>query len=319
MNQASTTTNKRFVGQPNQDLDEISDPHTIEDDSKTSLTERIRNNWIKAAFGTVFGVVGLAIALTYTSSLYPELAGNRYVRLGVPLLLWTALIAYAADQRRLGLLSGYDWLVLSTEDGPVRFVGEAHTEGTPTFVPYKGFDRLGRPRGPYTVEEVNERLPDTISNHTTDADDPARIRLHPAFVQLASTDLGHVITQETTALASDYPASEATHHAPEPELIRQGVSEELKRTIEQEREEVQQLRDEMEMMRRQLQNAKDNGAKTTEEMMEEFLEFYERIEVASSRSRTNVDTATNGDMPVGDTALQTRMNQVEQEVTPDDD
>lgn len=314
---------KRFTTGEYTDLEDISDPHTTRDETRDPIRKKIRRNWWMLFLGIPLAIISFAIVFTYSRHLYPELVGNRYVQVGVVGITWTAIVAVMADRRRQALFLDYDWLVLYTPTGPVRFLGYLRDgEGDASvFEPVKGFSFFGERGEYYHADEVSTELVETYSKVEFDEDDSARIRLHPEFVQIAHTDLGTLVTQVTAGLEVDQEAKTVTHVATEPNLVEQDVAENLKQMIVEERQERQEMYDQLQKMKRRLEHAKEIGAKAPEEYMQEFLQHYQLIEMSRRNPhRAREELQNDDDGRVGETSFsQNGFGQIEQELRPDDE
>ncbi|WP_337653272.1 hypothetical protein [Halomontanus rarus] len=320
---ASTGTRdqKRFTTGDHADVEDVADPHTIEDDTHEPLRKRLwKYRWF-LVLGVPIAFAAIAILLGYMWHMIPEIASNRYVQLGVAFLSTIGLTAYFADNRRQNLFMNYQWLVLRTKEGPQRYLGHLKqgVDGAPLFTPVKGFRHFGLTAEPYTIEEFGHELGETWANANRDADDAAVIRLHPAFVSIAKTDLGTVIEQSTTKVQVDPFARGSTLHAPEPELIEDDIAENLRDEIVQMREEREDLNDRLDKVQRRLEAAKDVGAMTPEEFLESHEEFALRM-MAVARGRSSNGSKQNGTSGslAPSTETDPELQQVEAELMQDD-
>lgn len=310
---------KRFTTGDHRDIEDVADPHTIEDETHEPVWTKAKRHWKFLLLGVPIALAAVAILIGYTWHLVPELLGNRYVQIGAGLAAIIGTTAYYADQRRESVFMQYEWLVLRTKNGPKRYLGHLRTDagGTPLFEPVKGLRLFGAVGEPYTVEEFGRELGETWAGLNRDPDDPALIRLHPAFVSIAETDLGTVVEQPTTEIDVDPFGRNSTLYAPMPNLVRDDVAENLKTELVRTREERDELEDRLQDMERRLDAAKDIGAMTPGEFLESHKDFYKELR-AVDRQRSG-RSADSDEQPLGpSTKTDPELRQIDAELSADD-
>ena len=314
---------KRFTTGNHPNIEDISDPHTTDDETHEPLRKRAWEYRWFLALGLPIGIAAVFILIGYTWHLIPELITNRYVQLGGAFVATVAGSAYFADRRRMSWFENTVWLVLRTPDGPVRYLCHLRRngDGTPHALPIKGYRWFGSVPEYYTIEEFGRELAETWANINRDPDDPAVIRLHPKLVSMAETDLGTVVEQPTGGLEVDPFARDSTLYATMPEFIEEDVAEDLRTELIRLREEREELESRLEDVQRRLEAAKDAGAMTPEEFLESHKEFTTDI-IAVARGRT--DSLTDSDTNTDNTSTGTaggrdlELEQVEAELTQND-
>ncbi|EMA45229.1 hypothetical protein [Halobiforma nitratireducens] len=323
--QASTQGKQRFASDTQIDIEDVADPHTLEDDTREPIGTKIKRHWKFLAIAVPIGVAAIAILIGYTWHLVPTILGNRYVQLAGAVAAIAGGSAYAGAQWRLGWIRRQDELVLRTPNGPVRFEGRVKqtAAGSLVFMPIKGYRWCNTTPVYYTIEEFGRELNESWPKQGYDPDDPAEIELHPKVSSARDTDLGTVIEQSTgdPPVKVDRFARETVLYATEPEYIEEDVAEDLRRELIRIREERDELDERLDDAKRRLEQAKAIGAMSPEEFLESHQEFaMELIAVARGRSRpSSGDEETDPARDLGtSTGSSYDFSGVEEELTSDD-
>lgn len=174
------------------DLEDISDPRTLDDETHTPIRERARQNKLQTAVLALLALVlgGLGVALAY--EYIPLVVTNIYVQAGA-----AALIIYLAGRR--GGMQSFRRSVEHQDEVTLRFddhvfaakgiVRDGGKDRPPLAVPLKGYRQPGMRPQPYTVADVDpqalERAPGSV-----DPDMPVAIELHPIYTEVTQTDTG---------------------------------------------------------------------------------------------------------------------------------
>lgn len=176
-------------------LEDISDPHTWEDETETSWREYIAENKWFVLTSVILGVVGLVVALHLLAKYMPAVLGSTRVQLttGALALFITGYLYGGKNQRERFL--DYDWLVLVTSSGVTVYLGtyrEANDGDYGLFTPVAGFSPFGHQSYTYSIGQVSLELAQLASAANWDPDDPAIIRVDPD-IPVSQTDYGTVI------------------------------------------------------------------------------------------------------------------------------
>jgi hypothetical protein len=197
------------------------------------------------------------------------------------------------------------------------------------FVPIKGLRFAGHSPRPYRVAEMGASMVDHLSKPGISDDDPAIISLEPQYTLVSETDWGTEIAQRTAGLEPDAVSSHSTLHATLPEY----EDEEMEALAETAREKEQQnalLYDRLSQVLDELENARELSE---DPIMERVDDILEKVNMANYYARGNPSSAPGGGSPKaapgasdfegtgfsGSHAQNGELEQVEQEVTPDED
>lgn len=184
---------RRYPSEDVRHPEDVSHPHTTDDESSQSLRERITGGTSKivlVAVGLVLAAV-VGYGLLLFGSVVVDLATNRWVQaiVGALAVGGTALVVGAKRERRA--IAETDTLEIMLPNGLKEFQGEYVETGTgPAFVPYKGRTGLLRSQEPFTLEDLSTELPRLDSKQGLDGDDHAVIELLDAYTSVAMTDRG---------------------------------------------------------------------------------------------------------------------------------
>lgn len=301
-NQASRRNRTRFPNTQNAQLPEdISDPHTNDDETKEALSTKIKRNWKFLIVAIPVALAFIVIFLRYFLELGVNIAANPWVQRGAAVAGIAGISFYAADQRRQSIIESHDRLVLDTPDGAKRFLGEvtSSTDDELHFRLHKGLTRFGSLGDPYTISEISHEMGESWAKAHHSPDAPATVRLHPALVSATKTGTGSIIVQETSGLKLEQFAREAALRADIPEYVQESVADDLREEIEQEAQEVRELKDVNAKLQRRLDAAKDAGAMPPEEFLESHKEFAKDMLQAtrSSPNRSRSGDRSNGTGP----------------------
>ena len=287
------------------DLAEISDPETLEDETKKGWREWASENTTLAIAGSLLGLASLALMLSFAWRVLPDLLSNRLLQgLVVASLIFVGgyKAGWSGNQNRIVEI---DRLVLIKEGEAVAFWG-TYIEGAeyPLFVAIKGFHR-GRKAVPYKVRDVDASIVNRRDQVGVSLDDPAIIRLNRNFAGVTETETGTVVAQETGGLKIDHPGRESTLVASLPNHADEELVIDLKNELESKETELVDERQRAKRLKRQRDNAWEEALEPVEDQIDQFIENYQRIEQAKHGRRrrrkaigpqpdTDADHYTNG-------------------------
>ncbi len=316
---------KRYHSGEYTSLDEIADPETWADETRTTWRDWVsqsRGNQALVAVAMMLGV-GLVVYFSQlfirlstgllSNTIFQVLAGSA-VLVGV-----TYVYAISAQRDRFEEL---DWLVLPKDDGGViRFLGyyrEGDNTEAPLYVPVKGFRRSGHKAEPYRVYEISGELAQKYKQTNRDPEDVAVIRLQPEQARVTHTETGTVIVQPTTKLKLDEFGNESCLKAPVSEQQADtDAVQDLKRSLDDLRTEVSGLKEDLTKEERLKREAKKNAEKRRQEIINEFLNNSEKAAEAfrpRDRRRQSEDT----DDGIGATP-RSGVDQIDQQMAHNDD
>jgi hypothetical protein len=326
-----------------QDLEEISDPTTLEDETATSWREWAGENRLLVISGSLLALLTLGFLVMQLRRFAPMALSNPWVRRGAVALLIAGWAYRKGRYRARGEIREQHRLDLNIGDRVVPLLGRhVQTSGeADLFVPIKGFRRAGHKPVPYRVDDLGPAMADLYSKHRVSGDDAAIIRLHPQYTRVEETDYGTVVSVDSDDLEADPQARVSTLTTTIPTHDDEQLVE-----MEQQLEELsEQLRHEKTMkekFRGQRDGALDLADKPIDERVDAFLErhhaFLSAERSGHSRRRTadaeSEDTAADDWRGTGLAAIgagagagtsgngrgsEDVLDDVEEEVTPDDD
>lgn len=309
---------RRYPRGDGNDLEDVSNPHTIEDESSRAFKEYIfRYRWHVLGVGVlVLAVVG--ILLIYTVRFVPQLLANEWVRRIAIVGGLLGLGFFLGNKSTKGSLANRDELVLIGTNGVNRYLGKykyADQADFPTFEAIKGFAWFGLVARPYTVGDLGPDVERRARRGGVSPDAPAVIRLHPEMAEIAKTDTGTVIAQLSGGLVTDPFGRGSNVAASLPDLADEGRISKLKRTIRDLQEKLQNAKDDADVYRIQRNEAREEAKKHRQEILEEWKESYVEVRQAeTTASRTSQRDDGLGPEPSTDT-----IQAVDQEVTNGDD
>lgn len=303
------------------DLEDLSDPTTLEDETHTQLRERARQNKLQTAvlglLVVVLGGLGTALAYRYI----PLVVTNTYVQAGA-----VALVTYLAGRR--GGMQSYRRSVSQKDEmnfligdhvfnakGVIREGGQKRP---PLAIPIKGYRKPGVRPQPYTVGEVDpqalERAPGSV-----DPDMPVAIEMHRIYSEVTDTDTGKRAVQLTDGFE---PAEARVEDgvvvllkATAPDIATEAdirkINEDYKQMLNEKKENERQI-EEKEATIRKLRKEKN---RPVDERVDEQLDRTERmVRAVRGGPRQHTTMSTRGRQRNGHDA---KREQTEDEVTTD--
>lgn len=267
------------------ELADISDPETLDDETKTGWREWASENKTLAIAGSLLGLATIALSLSFAWRVLPDILSNRLLQ-GVvaagAIFVAGYKTGWGSNQDRIVEI---DRLVLIKEGQAVAYWG-TYIEGAeyPLFVAVKGFHR-GRKPVPYKVRDVDASIVNRRDQVGVSLDDPAIIRLNRNFAGVTETDTGTVVAQETGGLKIDHPGRESTLTASLPNHADEELVIDLKNELEEKETELVDERQRAKRLKRQRDNAWEEALEPVEDQLDTFIENYQRIEQAKHGRR----------------------------------
>lgn len=283
--------------------EEISDPNTRQDETKPTVGEKLKSNALYIIGGGILLIVAFFVLRRYITGVVT----NQWVQLAV-LVLTVAGTFWAVGRRgSLHRAQHVHEAVFYRGGTAERYFGtvESGERGDyPVVTLHKGFGFLGGLGDAYTVKEIAPKLARS-QQKSIDPDDPAKVRIDPAYSSVVQGELGTVVVQHMSEFAVDQTHSEATLVAVEPETADVDALEELQQLRDAARSENEALRDKLHTERRNRREAEvrarrredeiiDNQAKNFQQFMEPFQNSKLSNRQGGSRSQSGGQTRPSG-------------------------
>lgn len=292
----SGPSDKRYHSSSDVNLPEdISDPHTWRDESTIKRREWLARNKRALLTFLALGLVALIVLLIWFGQLIPQIIFDERVQILVGLLTLISITFLAGIRFHKSRATEFDWLILPYRDRVVRYLGYYSTSenGTPMFIPVKGFTLFGFRANPMTLGDMSTEMARQFAKSDRKADDPAKIRLHSKLVSTAETNFGTVVCQFTEALEPDEFGMETDIEAKPPTLAPEDTMLELKTELEEQTSQNAYLKDQVSMLRDQKKNYKEMALATEKEIENRMINFAERV-MAASQGRSTVTQGGGG-------------------------
>lgn len=309
------------------DLEEISDPHTLEDESQRSLGEWISDHKIQAAALGLLAVVATGLVVTLAWHYVPIIVGNTWVQLAALLTAvfvvgrkngWNANQSRVEDIDELELQNLHEETMQSVKG--VLLDGGA----IPRFIPIKGYRKPGMRPAPYKAAELDPGVLDRV-NGSVDPDLPAIIRLHPEWTTTKDTATGKRVVQQTKGLDADpttggKEAGMAVLRASPPDFAPEAKVRRINKKMEQTATEKKKLKQQTQQQEQTIDRLREELNRPVDERADEYLSQIERLMYAD-KGRNPPGNRRNGhddDRKVTTSGTDDELEQVQEEVSVDD-
>lgn len=294
---------RRFPNQNDRDLEDVSDPHTIQDDSRRTFREYLyRYRWhVLGVFSLGLAIVGILIV--YASRFVPELLGNIWIQRSLVLISIFGAGFVMGNRSTKGSLEQRDELVLYGPNGITRYLGELKTASTgnfPVFEAIKGYSLMGLRSHKYTIGDLDPELARQANRAHRNLDDPVRIRLHPGMTEITKTDTGRVAGQLSAGISLDPFGTESNAVATLPKMADESHLQNLTEKLNELEDKLESQKDLADVYRRQRNKAVKEAKQDTEDTLESYVDFYRKIGEIQSRRRVREGEDTLGAEPVSD-------------------
>lgn len=272
----------------------VEDPHTIEDSTRQTLTDRLLEHRWWALSVSLLAISALILVAIYFGRYFSTVLANIWVqRIGVLLAVVALARRWGRTDERSKLEDEHQLTLYSPDGDTLHFAGRyERVDGAThdTFVPYKG-RRRGDPE-PYRIGELSSAL---VNKHGRNPDDEAVIRLHDSVTDVRQTDRGLKVVQLTEGLNPDPFGKESNLEAALPDMAATETVSDLKSELEKQNEEINHLRERNNQLRRQRDDAREEARKNYEEVRKEIEKNVEMIEPFASHHTTASDGDSDGD------------------------
>lgn len=285
-----TTSGRRHPREEMVHPEEISDPHVLEDESRTTLADRITDNKYLSFFVGLIALAAFVFVIAVGWKVVPHIILNKWTWLGVGFVVWTGGSVTATARHILAKLKRYDWLVLVNRNSPGLWLGyhfaSDSKEGYNIFVPVKGFGFLGKRENPYKVGEIVPGKADSEPwQQDLEKSDPASIGLDPEYGVAAQTGFGTVVAQLSSGLRPARYGRETTLWAELPDMAEEERIDDLTEALEDSQKEIGSLKKDVAIAVRQKKNKEAKLREQEDETIDRFAGYYERIRDADRRPR----------------------------------
>lgn len=260
-----------------EELHEVSDPATTEDETDQTWREWIGENRVLVIFFTLIGIAGLAAVAVWARRFAPIVATHPLVQ-GAVAVGGLVFVGY-----KLGFRDGkstygeIDEVDLLTEDSLTTFQGKiVETTGEdPYFIPIKGFS--GRSPRFYTHADLGAELLKHPAKQGVDPDSPVVIRLHRTQAVRFDSELGTRFAQLTSGLEPEPWNPESTVHASAPDFGDDATIRRLHSELEETAADKKHYKELHSRMQRRLNHVmtkiEDTRAEVREEVREDVREM----------------------------------------------
>lgn len=273
---------------------EVSNPHTLPDETRKTLGERIAEHKVQVAAYSVFAIVVGLVLFIWGRRFLATTISNTYVQLAAYSLFLVAVSGHMMYKRGQASLDETDEVALHNPDTgtTTRYLADLKQSKYGDywyFIPYKGTGRGGYGTRPYTAGDLNQDMPDNI---------PAKIRLQPGdYSGVAPTNTGMIAVQTTDGIEPDPRGEETNFVATIPDQASKATVTDLKDTIQSLDQENENLQRRNNMLRRQRNDLAEEGSKTRDEIRDEVQEQVVTIgSVVSGRRVTRSDDGDSDDI-----------------------
>lgn len=316
------------------DLEEVSDPTTLEDETATSWREWAGENRLLVIAGSLLGLFTLGFLFMQFQRFAPMLYENIWVRRGAVAALIAGWAYRKGRYRARAEVEERHRLTLNIGDRVVPVLGRhVQTSGeADLFIPIKGFRRKGHKPVPYKVDDLGPAMADLYSKRGVSGDDAAIIRLHPEFTRVEQTDFGTVVSVDTNSLEADDQGRVSTIKTTIPDHNDERMTQ-MAQQLEELSEQLQHEKMMKEKFRTQRDDALSLADEPVDDRVDAFLQKHHAFLSAERRGGKRTMTSEEESTPEdfagtglaginstnGHSTDESVLESVEEEVTADND
>lgn len=295
------TTKRRHIREETPTLEEISGPDKLTDERKKSWREWASENKKLAVVGMVFAALGLIIFLMLTAQYAPDALSmfwhRREITFGVIGLVAGIILG---TRKLLEKMTQWDQVTIKTSsNNSKRYYGYYLTSDLgdyDLFVPVAGFTFMGYRSSVYNIGDISRQI---IRKRGTpwQEDDPAIMRLDPSWTGVTRTESGAVVVTICDGFEPDDQSRESNL---KPITPKQGSKErisDMRQQLEKAREEKEHQKELADKYKRQRDNVMEEMDRPVDEVLDQHIDTYERIEEARSRDGRTSERTDNGVAP----------------------
>lgn len=265
-------------------IDDVSDPHTREDESGRSLRDWAADHKLGIILWSGVLLVGIGILLHWIARYAPGLWRNELLREVLLAGLIFTVGLFLGLRRFLSILRETAWFVEILPKGIRVWMGDYHRDRE-AFTPKRGFGYFGSAKGAYVVEDMGSQFAEFQAKN--DPSDEVTIRLAGEHVRSADTWIGTVVGGLSRGLDPDPQARDGHLVMQRPEEGHEAVLEELIEAIHAlEREGRAQL-DKISDLREERNYWRERATDREEEIIERHTEYMKDVGEAFAPRRRN--------------------------------
>lgn len=312
------------------DLEDISDPESVEDDSKSGFREWASTHPVLATILGAVGLIVVVIFLFWMTRIVPGMLTNP--------LLWKAgavgifgVFAYRKGWKgHRKRVSDWDELELMMDGKAVSYKG-VYLDDFPGkadgFIPIKGWRKGGHQAIPYKNAELGAALVESFNTFRMKDDAASVIRLKPTEAEVTHTDWGTRVVQRTGGLEPDREGEHTTLECTLPDYDDDRANE-LAEQLEQVTDDYYDAMGEVQGLQRRIANLKDRLNEPIDEEVQKRIREHQDMRSAIHGDQRQRQTAPSvGPRPrddfIGTGTLEnghkdSEIEEVEEELTNDD-
>ncbi|NHX37817.1 MULTISPECIES: hypothetical protein [Halolamina] len=324
---------RKFVNlESARELEDISDPETVEDESSVSLREWADRHPAAAVVLGLGSLLAAGLMVRWGARFAIGALRSPWTYATVAALLILGWVYRYGWRRRDSQVTELDELQLKMGGSSKAYKGR-HVElpgEANAFIPIKGWSGILSSPKPYRNGEIAAGLGISLDPRRADEDGAAVIRLEPgeygSLVGVSDTEWGGTkIVQETNSITADPGGNYTSLRCTLPEFDDARVDG-LRKQNEQMANDLSDAKEEINVLQRRLQNTRERMNKPIEESVNDRIETHERLSAASrGRPRQQQTSPEVGPKPRqdfqgnGSMSADTELQQVEEELKDDED
>jgi hypothetical protein len=289
---------RRYASSEPQRPDEVSDPHTTEDETKRSLSQRLRDGTSKWGLiaGTLLVVAIVGYGVLLGGELIVDVLTNTYLQaILAAAAVFGAGAMWGGKREWRTTIAGTDTLSVHLPDGTREYLCEyVETGEDPAVRLYAGRSGLFRSMNYLTVEEVSTEFPRLDAKSDRDGTDPAVVALPRTYTETALTDRGITASVLTDGLSATPYASRIDFEFRPPSTAHEDDLKAANDTIHELKREERSLRRQlgatMNRVQNMIQESKQSRADIRSDLVDLYQELREADRPARGRSRRQEQT-----------------------------
>lgn len=295
----------RYPGGDARDPAEISDPESLNDETRPSIREWVGNNRKLAVILLVTAPFSIGVVAWLLTRLAPELLSNPWVRRGGAVALWTGAVAVHQRRQMIRTVCGVAELNLKTPQGNRTYKGrfEISPDGDLLFSITKGFDWLGRPTDQMEVQELSAKIANEWEAEGGDPSDPAKVLLRPEYTAVTRADYGTRVVALSKGIEPKESGTHTILEASKPDMADQSALDSANDLIEDQEQEITDLQRRIYELQRQKNDAEqrltERKAAIREDLKEDLTDVAEATALMRSRPSASKSSDAVGAQPIG--------------------
>lgn len=283
---------------------EVENPHTNRDNTKTTKREWIAENKLFVLSLSLLGLAVTIFTLIFFGRYFITFLAHPWTHRGLAaLVIGGGFYGLGRSSKGTQMKKMQKLNLYNPDTGEsTHFIGRYRAlEGAThdVFVPFKGLRSFGHEPEAYRIGELSAEL---VKKHNHSPEEEAVIRLHPAATAVEMTDRGMEITQLTSGIEPDPFGRDSNLEASLPDIGSDETVLDLKDELEKLEEENHNLQDRNQMLERQRDNAIEEAQQARREVLDEIGDIAEVFQpfatgngTVGSSERKNGDSPPNGE------------------------